>query len=71
MKKEIPMPVIIATIAIVVVILGVVGYRSIVQPKPAVVPGGVHVSPPNFATPPATNINGMPSAPTTGGSGGQ
>jgi hypothetical protein len=64
MKKEVPMPVIIAAIAVVVVVLGVVGYRTIVQPRPAVVPGGVHVSPPNFNTFPSNH-----SAPSTAGQG--
>ena len=61
MKREVPMPVIIAAIAIVVVIIGVVGYRTLVQPRPADVPGGVHVSPPNHSAP------ANHSAPSTGG----
>jgi hypothetical protein len=63
MKRELPMPVIIAAIAVVVVIIGVIGYRAIVQPRPAVVPGGVHVTPPNYATPSGR------SAPSTAGQG--
>jgi hypothetical protein len=63
MKREVPMPVIVAAIAIVVVIIAVFGYRVIVQPRPAVVPGGVHVTPPNYAAPSGR------SAPSTAGQG--
>ncbi len=61
MKKEIPVPVIAAVIVVIVGIVGFFGYRTIAQPKPAHIKGGVHVTPPNNSAAPGSN------APKTGG----
>jgi hypothetical protein len=66
MKKEIPVPAVIAAIVVVVAIVGFFGFRALSQSRPALVPGGVHVSPPNNGAPQRGMGRGAP-GPSTGG----
>jgi len=64
MKKELPPQIAIAIVVIVVLVIGLIGFKRVFRPRPAVVPGGVHVTPPSYTSHAGVEDKG---APKTGG----
>jgi len=70
MKKEISTPAVAAIIVVICLVIGIIGWRAINPPK-VIVPGGVHVTPPNFRTQGQTPEGGIHLTPPNFSNGGR